>query len=174
MVRTRCIATHNDMGRVELDLEFQCTRRHQSMGVLGRREQVESLSTFTHSTIVRRSHFERIDSIVQGGATSNNGFYTFTPRTLAHNPRIRDAWKRFTFGFVQVRVYDNTTHQKTQTMAGVSDRLQSRLRVASTRHVHKRSGRALVEANTIPLVLSKRMALSIRRELGDGHVYRVV
>ena len=52
----------------------------------------------------RRSHFERIDSIITGGATANTGLYTFNPRSLAHNPRIRDAWKRFTFGFVQVSI----------------------------------------------------------------------
>lgn len=33
-----------------------------------------------------RSHFKKIDSIVQG--TSNNGRYTFSPRSLVRNPLV--------------------------------------------------------------------------------------
>lgn len=104
MVRAGRNTTDHDMGRAQFDVEFQCACRHQPVGLLGGRQQVEYVFTRTCSTVLLRSHFERIDSIVQGGATSNNGFYTFSPRTLSHNPRIRDAWKRFTFGFVQVRI----------------------------------------------------------------------
>uniref|UniRef100_A0A914XKJ5 AMOP domain protein n=1 Tax=Plectus sambesii TaxID=2011161 RepID=A0A914XKJ5_9BILA len=52
-----------------------------------------------------RSHFVKIDSLVKGQA--NNGYYEFSPRTLARKPLVEDAWRKFHFGFVQVAITDH-------------------------------------------------------------------
>ncbi|CAI4226085.1 unnamed protein product [Auanema sp. JU1783] len=51
-----------------------------------------------------RSHYVKVDSIAKG--ISNSGTYTFKPPQLQRQNMLKNAWKKFHFGFVQVALTD--------------------------------------------------------------------
>lgn len=52
-----------------------------------------------------KSHWNKIDTVAE--QQTNNGFYSFSPKTIMRNPLIRDAWKKYHFGLVQVKNWEN-------------------------------------------------------------------
>ncbi|WKY00594.1 hypothetical protein Q1695_014987 [Nippostrongylus brasiliensis] len=51
-----------------------------------------------------RSHFVQVDTLATG--ITNTGAYTFKPATLTRQTLLKDAWQKFTFGFVRVSLSD--------------------------------------------------------------------
>ncbi|KAL6728780.1 hypothetical protein Aduo_010517 [Ancylostoma duodenale] len=51
-----------------------------------------------------RSHFVQVDNLAKG--VPNTGSYTFKPPSLQRQTLIKNAWQKFTFGFVRVALSD--------------------------------------------------------------------
>uniref|UniRef100_A0A158PAN1 AMOP domain protein n=1 Tax=Angiostrongylus cantonensis TaxID=6313 RepID=A0A158PAN1_ANGCA len=62
------------------------------------------ISLFGYWEDADRSHFAQIDYLARG--IPNTGSYTFNPPSLQRQTLLKDAWQKFTFGFVRVSLSD--------------------------------------------------------------------
>ncbi|XGW17593.1 hypothetical protein V3C99_002299 [Haemonchus contortus] len=63
------------------------------------------ISLFGYWEDADRSHFVQVDYLAKG--VTNSGSYTFKPASLQRQPLIKNAWQKFTFGFVRVSLSDS-------------------------------------------------------------------
>ncbi|VDO81899.1 unnamed protein product [Heligmosomoides polygyrus] len=62
------------------------------------------ISLFGYWEDADRSHFVEVDTIAKG--VTNSGSYSFKPTSLQRQTLLKDAWQKFTFGFVRVSQSD--------------------------------------------------------------------
>ncbi|KAK6038164.1 hypothetical protein COOONC_24330 [Cooperia oncophora] len=62
------------------------------------------ISLFGYWEDADRSHFVQVDYLAKG--VTNSGSYSFKPASLTRQPLIKNAWQKFTFGFVRVSLSD--------------------------------------------------------------------